>query len=119
MQELEGQRGEGAYFREDTVYTWILLFLQADYERRLLQLCYKCTADISQFRELLRQGVDINIYDEVGIQINTVVCPAHYMQMIMWSLYRAHAQGVKQSVYLSVVIIVVGTKISRFCAPGI
>jgi hypothetical protein len=46
------------------------VFLQADYEKRLLQLCYKGTADISQFRELLRQqGVDINIYDEVGIQM--------------------------------------------------
>ena len=35
-------------------------------------------ADISQFRELLRQGVDINIYDEVGIIIVTVVCPVQY-----------------------------------------
>ena len=49
---------------------WLLVFLQADYERRLLQLCSKgCTADISQFSELLRQGVDLNIYDEVGIQM--------------------------------------------------
>ena len=47
--------------------TWLLVFLQADYERRLLQLCYEGTADISQFRELLRQGVDVNIYDKVGI----------------------------------------------------
>ena len=49
--------------------TWLLVFLQADYERRLLQLCYEGTADISQFRELLRQGVDVYIYDEVGIII--------------------------------------------------
>jgi hypothetical protein len=48
----------------------ILVFLQADNERRLLQLCIKGTADISQFRELLRQGVDLNIYDEVGIQMH-------------------------------------------------
>ena len=28
MQELEGQRGEGAYFREDTVYQiWIINFI--------------------------------------------------------------------------------------------
>ena len=43
--------------------------LQDDNERRLLKLCYEGTADISQFRELLRQGADVNIYDEVGIQI--------------------------------------------------
>ena len=43
-------------------------FLQADYERRFLQLCKEGTADISQFRELLEQGMDVNIYDEVGIQ---------------------------------------------------
>ena len=49
--------------------TWLLVFLQADYKRRLLQLCYEGMADISQFRELLRQGVDVNIYDEVGIII--------------------------------------------------
>ena len=60
--------------------TWLsIYFLQADDERRLLQLCYKgCTADISQFRELLRQGVDVNSYDEVGI---TVVRPAQYNTM--------------------------------------
>ena len=46
----------------------VIYLLQADYERRLLLLCDEgCTADISQFRELLRQGVDLNIYDEVGI----------------------------------------------------
>ena len=45
----------------------LLVFLQADYERRFLQLCYEGTADISQFRELLRQGVDVNIYNEVDI----------------------------------------------------
>ena len=54
-----------------------ICFLQVDYERRLLQLCNKgCTADISQFRELLRQGVDVNSYEEVGIIIDTVVRPA-------------------------------------------
>ena len=49
--------------------TWLLVFLQTYYERRLLQLCYEGTADISQFRELLKQGVDINIYSEVRITI--------------------------------------------------
>ena len=50
------------------MYMYVAIcFLQADYERRLLQLCKKCTADISQFRELLRQGVDVNIYNKVGI----------------------------------------------------
>ena len=45
---------------------WLVVYLQADYERRLLQLCNEgCKADISQFRELLRKGVDVNIYDEV------------------------------------------------------
>ena len=48
---------------------WLLIFLQADHARRLLQLCYEGTADISQFRELLRQGVDVNTYDKVGIII--------------------------------------------------
>ena len=53
---------------------WLLVFLQADYERRFLQLCDEGTADISQFRELLRQGVDVNIFDEVGI--NTIAAYA-------------------------------------------
>ena len=53
-----------------------ICFFQADYERRLLQLCYKGTADISQFRELLRQGIDVNSYDEVGT--DKVVRPAQY-----------------------------------------
>ena len=44
---------------------WLLVFLQIDHKRRFLQLCDEGTADISQFRELLRQGVDVNIYDEV------------------------------------------------------
>ena len=44
-------------------------FFQAEYQKKFLRLCIKGTADISQFRELLRQGVDVNIYDEVGIII--------------------------------------------------
>ena len=65
---------------------WLLVFLQADYERRLLQFCNEgCTADISQFRELLRQGVNVNSYDEVGIIIATIFHPAQYnnMQIIL------------------------------------
>ena len=60
---------------------WLLVFLQTDYKRRLLQLCEGSMADVSQFRELLRQGVDLNIYDEVGIIIDTVVDPAQYNDM--------------------------------------
>lgn len=48
---------------------WLLVFLQADYKRRFLQLCDEGKADISQFRELLMQGVDVNIYDEVAIHL--------------------------------------------------
>ena len=49
---------------------WLLVSLQAEYERRLIQLCRQgCKADISQFRQLLRQGVDVNIYDKVCIQM--------------------------------------------------
>ena len=49
-----------------------LVFLQADYERRLIQLCREgCKADITQFREILRRGVDVNIYDEVSIHVHT------------------------------------------------
>ena len=40
-------------------------FMQADNERRLLELCDIGTADISQFSHLLEQGVDPNIYDKV------------------------------------------------------
>ena len=48
----------------------LLVFLQADYERRLLQLCREgCKADISQFRETLRHGVDVNIYNEVSVLV--------------------------------------------------
>ena len=39
--------------------------MQADNERRLLELCDIGTADISQFSHLLEQGVDPNIYDKV------------------------------------------------------
>ena len=53
---------------------WLLVFLQADYKRRFLQLCDEGKADISQFRELLMQGVDVNIYDEVDI--NTIAAYA-------------------------------------------
>ena len=48
-----------------------LVFLQADCERQLLQLCHEgCTADITQFREILRRGVDVNIYDEVSVHVH-------------------------------------------------
>ena len=46
----------------------LLISLQADCERRLFQLCLEgCKADISQFREILRHGVDVNVYDEVSV----------------------------------------------------
>ena len=49
---------------------WLCVFLQADYEKRLLQLCREgCKADISQFREILSQGVDVNVYDKVCIHV--------------------------------------------------
>ena len=48
---------------------YLLFSLQTDYERRLLQLSHDGKADISQFREILRHGVDVNIYDEVSILV--------------------------------------------------
>ena len=47
---------------------WLLpLFIsQAAKEKRFFKLCYDGTADISDFSSLLAQGVDPNIYDEVG-----------------------------------------------------
>ena len=49
---------------------YLLVSLQVDYERRLLQLCREgCKADISQFREILRHGVDVNIYDKVSVLV--------------------------------------------------
>lgn len=53
---------------------YVLVFHQA--ERRLIRLCDEGTADISQFRELLEQGVDINSYDEVGIIFICMICYA-------------------------------------------
>ena len=48
-----------------------LVFLQADYERRLLQLCREgCKADITWFREILQRGVDVNIYNEVSVHVH-------------------------------------------------
>ena len=48
--------------------TWLVVSLQADYEKRFLQLCDEgCKADISQFRELLMQGLDVNIYAKVCV----------------------------------------------------
>ena len=44
---------------------WLPVYLQADYERRFLQLCNEGKADINQFSKLLRKGVDVNIYDQV------------------------------------------------------
>ena len=69
---------------------WLFVSFQADYGRRLLQLCNKgCTADISQFRELLRQGVDINIYDKVGIlYVNDNY--GHYVLVLLIYLFDLH-----------------------------
>ena len=54
----------------DHACTCLLVSLQNDYERRLLQLCHEgCKADISQFRKILSHGVDINIYDEVSVLV--------------------------------------------------
>ena len=38
---------------------------------------------------------------------------------LVWFLPRAHAQGVKQSVCMSVVVVVVGTKIARSRVLGV
>ena len=35
-------------------------------KERFLELCHDGTADIRDFSSLLAQGVDLNIYDEVG-----------------------------------------------------
>ena len=48
-----------------TAANYFPLLFQTDNERRLLELCKKGTADISQFSRLLRQGVNPNIYDKV------------------------------------------------------
>ena len=39
---------------------------QAAKEKKFLKLCYDGTADIKEFSSLLQQGVDPNVYDEVG-----------------------------------------------------
>ena len=39
---------------------------QAAKEKRFLELCYDGTADIRDFSSLLAQGVDPEIYDQVG-----------------------------------------------------
>ena len=48
--------------------TWLFPFSisQAAKEKRFLELCYDGTADIRDFSSLLAQGVEPNIYDEVG-----------------------------------------------------
>ena len=50
------------------ITTWLFPFSisQAAKEERLLELCYGGTADIRDFSSLLAQGVDPDIYDEVG-----------------------------------------------------
>ena len=35
-------------------------------EKRFLELCYDATADIRDFSSLLAEGVEPNIYDQVG-----------------------------------------------------
>ena len=42
---------------------WQLVFFQA--EKKFRQLCYEGKADISEFRRVLKQGVDLNVHDEV------------------------------------------------------
>ena len=44
----------------------IFLYPQAAKEKRFLKLCRKDTADIKDFTSLLAQGVDPDIYDQVG-----------------------------------------------------
>ena len=39
---------------------------QAAKEERLLELCHDVTTDIRDFSSLLSQGVDPDIYDQVG-----------------------------------------------------
>ena len=50
------------------IITWLFLFSisQAAKEKKLLELCYDGTADIRDFLSLLAEGVDPDIYDEVG-----------------------------------------------------
>ena len=72
----------------------LLVSLQADYERRLLQLCREgCKADISQFREILSHGVDVNIYDEVSALV------LMYSNQFPIHLYVANAVNVYLSLY--------------------
>ena len=42
------------------------VYPQAAKEKRFLKLCRDVTADIKDFSSLLAQGVDPDIYDEVG-----------------------------------------------------
>ena len=48
---------------------WLFPFpiSQAAKEKRCLELCYDGTADIRDFSSLLAQGVELDIYDEVGV----------------------------------------------------
>ena len=48
--------------------TWLFPFSisQVAKEKRFFKLCYDGTADIRDFSSLLAEGVDPNIYDEVG-----------------------------------------------------
>ena len=49
--------------------TWLFPFSisQAGKEERFLELCYDDNADIRDFSSLLAEGVDPDIYDEVGV----------------------------------------------------
>ena len=52
------------------------VLFQADLEKRFLQLCIEGKADISEFSYLIRQGVNINIYDKV-CSINNYILKAY------------------------------------------
>ena len=47
---------------------WLFHFIypQAAKEKNFLKFCFDGTADIRDFSSLLAQGVEPNIYDEVG-----------------------------------------------------
>ena len=50
----------------NTMWLFHFLYPQVAKEKRFLKLCFDGTADIRDFSSLLAQGVEPNIYDEVG-----------------------------------------------------
>ena len=56
---------------------------------------------------------------ECGCQVGYHLNRSNFQQCEGILLLRVHAQGVKQLVYLFVVVIVIGTKIARFHVLGI